>query len=215
MYVLNVRFFKSIDGGASWKAVPNNHGDNHDMWINPDNASNWIMGDDGGPQITFDGGKNFTEQHLPTAQFYHVNLDSSFPYNVYGPQQDNTSIKIKSRTAGTSITNKDWRPVGGGEAGYIVPDPTNPAITYGGEYDGIMSTFNEKDDQYRIISVYPEQNYGIGAGKIQVPLQLDLSHCLLTAQSQMFIRHLQPRAPQFGWRPDLGGHQPGPHPARS
>lgn len=165
LYVLNVRFFKSIDGGASWNAIPNNHGDNHDMWINPDNAANWIMGDDGGPQITFDGGKNFTEQHLPTAQFYHVNLDNDFPYNVYGPQQDNSSIKIKSRTAGSIISNRDWRAVGGGEAGYIVPDPTNPDITYGGEYDGIMTTFNEKDDQYRVISVYPEQNFGIGAGK--------------------------------------------------
>jgi photosystem II stability/assembly factor-like uncharacterized protein len=165
LYVLNVRFFKSIDGGASWKPVANNHGDNHDMWINPENSSNWIMGDDGGPQITFDGGKNFTEQHLATAQFYHVNLDNDFPYNVYGPQQDNSSIKIKSRTAGSNISNKDWRSVGGGEAGYIVPDPSNPFITYGGEYDGVMSTFNEKDDQYRFISVNPEQNYGIGAEK--------------------------------------------------
>ncbi len=165
LYVLNVRFFKSIDGGASWNSVANNHGDNHDMWINPDNAANWIMGDDGGPQITFDGGKNFTEMHLPTAQFYHVNLDNEFPYNVYGPQQDNSSIKIKSRTAGSNISKADWRSVGGGEAGYIVPDPLNASVTYGGEYDGILSTFNEKNDQYRYISVNPEQNYGIGAQK--------------------------------------------------
>ena len=165
LYVLNVRFFKSIDGGVTWNSVANNHGDNHDMWINPDNASNWIMGDDGGPQITFDAGKNFTEQHLPTAQFYHVNLDNEFPYNVYGPQQDNSSIKIKSRTAGSNIGRTDWRSVGGGEAGYIVPDPLNTSVTYGGEYDGILSTFNEKNDQYRFIAVNPEQNYGIGADK--------------------------------------------------
>ena len=165
LYVLNVRFFRSIDGGVSWTAVPNNHGDNHDMWINPDNTSNWIMGDDGGPQITFDGGKNFTEQHLPTAQFYHVNLDNDFPYNVYGPQQDNSSIKIKSRTAGGVISNYDWKPVGGGEAGYIVPDPLNPSITYGGDYDGLMTTYNEKNDQTRTVSVYPEQNFGMGAEK--------------------------------------------------
>ena len=165
VYVLNVRFFRSIDGGKTWSKVSNNHGDNHDMWINPDKSSNWIMGDDGGPQITFDNGKNFTKMHLPTAQFYHVNLDNDFPYNVYGPQQDNSSIKIKSRTQGSSISDRDWRPVAGGEAGYIVPDPTNSNITYGGEYDGIMSTYNEKLDQYRFISVYPEQNYGIGAEK--------------------------------------------------
>jgi photosystem II stability/assembly factor-like uncharacterized protein len=165
VYVLNVRFFRSEDGGVTWKSVPNRHGDNHDMWINPDNDKNWIMGDDGGPEVTFDNGKNFTAEHLPTAQFYHVNLDNDFPYNVYGPQQDNSSIKIKSRVAGAFISDHDWKPVGGGEAGYIVPDPVNSKITYGGEYDGVMSSFNENDDQYRIISVYPEQNYGIGAEK--------------------------------------------------
>ncbi len=171
LYVLNVQFFKSIDGGASWKVVPNRHGDNHDMWINPNNPDNYIVGDDGGPQITFDNGKNFTAQHLATAQFYHVNLDNDFPYNLYGPQQDNSSIKIKSRIAGTNISDNDWHPVAGGEAGYIVPDPTNSDITYGGEYDGIMSTSNEKNDQYRFISVYPEQNYGIGAEKYKYRFQ--------------------------------------------
>ena len=165
LYVLNVRFFRSIDGGVSWTSIPNNHGDNHDMWINPENTQNWIMGDDGGPEITFDDGKNFSAQHLPTSQFYHVNLDNDFPYNVYGPQQDNSSIKIKSRTAGENISNNDWKPVGGGEAGYIVPDLLNPAITYGGDYDGFMTTYNEKNDQTRVVSVYPEQNYGIGAEK--------------------------------------------------
>ncbi len=171
LYVLNVEFFKSIDGGASWKSVANRHGDNHDMWINPANANNWIMGDDGGPQITFDGGKNFSIQHLPTAQFYHVNLDNDFPYGVYGPQQDNSSIKIKSRTAYSIIADKDWYPVAGGEAGYIVPDPTNPKITFGGEYDGLMTTHNENNDQTKAISVYPEQNYGIGAEKYKYRFQ--------------------------------------------
>lgn len=165
LYILNVEFWKSIDGGISWKTIANRHGDNHDMWINPENANNYIVGDDGGPQITYDGGKHFTDQHLPTAQFYHVNLDNDFPYNIYGPQQDNSSIKIKSRTTGEFILKNDWHPVGGGEAGYIVPDPLNSDITFGGEYDGIMSTYNKKNDQYRFISVYPEQNYGIAAEK--------------------------------------------------
>ncbi len=165
LYVLNVEFWKSIDGGVNWNRISNRHGDNHDMWINPDNANNWIMSDDGGPEITFDGGKNFTAQHLPTAQFYHVNVDNDFPYNIYGPQQDNSSIKIKSRTANYIIADNDWIPVAGGESGYIVPDPTNSYITYGGGYDGIMSAHNEKNDMDRVISVYPEQNYGIGAEK--------------------------------------------------
>ena len=164
VYVLNVEFFRSIDGGSSWEKIINRHGDNHDMWINPDNANNWIMGDDGGPEVTFDAGKNFSDVDLPTGQFYHVTLDNDFPFGVYGPQQDNSSIKIKSATAGSSISSNDWYPVAGGEAGYIVSDPLDPDITYGGEYDGQLSTFNKKTDQTRMVSVYPEQHSGEGAG---------------------------------------------------
>jgi hypothetical protein len=163
LYVLNVEFFKSIDAGVSWTKISNHHGDNHDMWINPANPKNWIMGDDGGPEITFDGGKNFTDIDLPTAQFYHVNLDNEFPYNVYGAQQDNSSIKIASRTNDYSIGLRDWYPVAGGEAGYIVPDPLNAEITFGGEYDGQFSTYNKTNKQYRVVSVYPEQHSGAGA----------------------------------------------------
>ena len=163
LYILNVEFFKSIDGGASWSKVSNRHGDNHDMWVNPDNPNNWIMADDGGPQVTFDGGKNFTDIDLPTAQFYHVNLDNDFPYNVYGAQQDNSSIRIASRTNGYTIGLRDWYSVAGGEAGYIVPDPTNPDITYGGEYDGQLTSFNKKNNLYRVISPDLEMHQGAGA----------------------------------------------------
>jgi photosystem II stability/assembly factor-like uncharacterized protein len=163
LYVLNVEFFKSIDGGYSWNRVGNRHGDNHDMWINPENSNNWIMGDDGGPQVTFDAGKNFSDIDLPTGQFYHVTLDNDFPFGVYGPQQDNSSIKIKSATADAFITQSDWYPVAGGEAGYIVSDPLNSDITYGGEYDGQLTTYNKKTDQYKYVSVYPEIHSGEGA----------------------------------------------------
>ena len=163
LYVLNVEFFKSIDGGSSWNKIQNHHGDNHDMWINPENSSNWIMGDDGGPEVTFDGGKNFSDVDLPTGQFYHVTLDNDFPFGVYGPQQDNSSIKIKSATANGNIDLGDWYPVAGGEAGYIVSDPLNSDITYGGEYDGQLTTYNKKTDQYRFVSVYPELHSGEGA----------------------------------------------------
>jgi photosystem II stability/assembly factor-like uncharacterized protein len=163
VYVLNVEFWKSVDGGFTWDKIANRHGDNHDMWINPNNPNNWIMGDDGGPQITFDAGKNFTAPNLPTAQFYNVNLDNEFPYNVYGAQQDNTSVRIAGRSANEGIGIRDWYPVAGGEAGYIVPDPLNAQITYGGEYDGQLSTYNKSNDQNRNISVYPEQHSGEGA----------------------------------------------------
>ncbi len=163
VYILNVEFWKSIDGGSTWSKIPNQHGDNHDMWINPDDPRNWIMGDDGGGQVTFDGGRTFTAQDFPTCQFYHINLDNDFPYHLYGAQQDNSSIRIASRTANSTIGPNDWFPVAGGEAGYIVPDPNNSDITYGGEYDGQLSTYNKKNDQYKMISVYPEQHDGEGA----------------------------------------------------
>ena len=163
VYVLNVEFFRSTDNGRSFTRVQNRHGDNHDMWINPNDSKNWIMGDDGGPEVTFDGGKNFSNVDLPTGQFYHVTLDNDFPFGVYGPQQDNSSIKIKSATSRSSIGSSDWYAVAGGEAGYIVSDPLNSDITYGGEYDGQLSSYNKKTDQERMVSVYPELHQGEGA----------------------------------------------------
>lgn len=163
IYILSVEYWKSIDGGKEFSRAETNTWDNHDMWINPEDPDNYIVGGDGGPTITFDDGHNWTETDIPTAQFYHVNLDNDFPYNVYGAQQDNSSIKIRSRTAGGNINESDWHSVAGGEAGYIVPDPLNSKITYGGEYDGIFSSYNEDNGIYRIISVDPEQHYGAGA----------------------------------------------------
>jgi photosystem II stability/assembly factor-like uncharacterized protein len=163
VYVLNVEFFKSIDAGLSWTKVSNRHGDNHDMWINPQNPNNWIMGDDGGPQVTYDGGRNFTDIDLPTAQFYHVNLDNDFPYNVYGAQQDNSSVRIASRTGGYTIGIRDWYPAAGGESGYIVPDPTNSDLTYGGAYDGLLTLYNKKNDQNQVLSADVEPHQGSGA----------------------------------------------------
>ena len=174
LYVLNVEFFKSIDAGVHWTKVANLHGDNHDMWINPVNPQNYIMGDDGGPQVTFDGGKNFTPVDLPTAQFYHVNLDNAIPYNVYGAQQDNSSIRIASRVTGFAsgvngglIGASEWYPVAGGEAGFIVPNPKDPDITVGGEYLGQMSYYNKRTNEYRVISPYPELLSGVAAEKMK------------------------------------------------
>jgi photosystem II stability/assembly factor-like uncharacterized protein len=163
IYCLNVQFWKSTDAGAKFNQLNNPHGDNHDMWIDPANPKRFILGDDGGPWVTNDGGITYTEADLPTAQFYHVNLDNDFPYHVYGAQQDNSSIRISSGTNGNSIGKEDWFRVAGGEAGYIVPDPKNSDITFGGEYAGYLSMYNKKTDQYKYINVYPEIVYGAGA----------------------------------------------------
>jgi len=160
LIVLNVLPWKSSDGGKTFKKISVHHGDTHDVWINPKNPDNFIIGDDGGAEVTFNGGEIFTEADIPTCQFYHVSLDNDFPYNVYGAQQDNSSIKIASRTDGYGIGEGDWFAVAGGEAGYIQADPSNSDITYGGEYDGSLSKYNTKTKQGQAISPYPEAAIG-------------------------------------------------------
>jgi photosystem II stability/assembly factor-like uncharacterized protein len=156
LFVLNVNAWKSNDGGKSFSRIRVRHGDTHDIWINPKNPDNFIIGDDGGAEVTFTGGESFSDIDIPTAQFYHVSLDNDFPYNIYGAQQDNSSIRIASRTSGYSIGREAWFPVAGGEAGYIQADPANSDITYGGEYDGFLSKYNSRTKQEQAISVYPK-----------------------------------------------------------
>ncbi|MFV8351604.1 glycosyl hydrolase [Flavobacterium sp. XS2P14] len=160
LIVLNVDAWKTSDGGKSFKKINVGHGDTHDVWINPLNPENFIIGDDGGGEVTFNGGETFAELDTPTSQFYHVSVDNEFPYNIYGAQQDNSSIRIASRSSGNSIGPESWYAVAGGEAGYIEADPTNADITYGGEYDGQLSSFNKKTGQGKDISPYPESNIG-------------------------------------------------------
>ena len=163
IYCLNVQFWKSTDGGAKFVQLNNPHGDNHEIWIDPANPKRFILGDDGGPWVTTDGGISYTEADLPTSQFYHVNLDNDFPYHVYGAQQDNSSIRISSGNNNSTIGKRDWFPVAGGESGYIVPDPKNSDITIGGAYGGYLSMYNRKNDQDKSIAVFPESVFGAGA----------------------------------------------------
>ncbi|MCY7409234.1 MAG: hypothetical protein LH473_03100 [Chitinophagales bacterium] len=165
LYVSNVEFWKSIDGGMSFSKIAQEHGDNHDMWINPNNSDNFIIADDGSAAVTFNGGRTWTSEDLPTAQFYHVNLDNDFPYHAYGGQRDWGSVRIATRSYGESIGKDDWYIPAGGEAGYIVPDPNDPTVSYGGEYDGIMSRHDKKNEQYKYISVDPYINDGWGADR--------------------------------------------------
>lgn len=160
LIVLNVNALKSTDGGKTFARINVHHGDTHDIWWNPNNSQNYIIGDDGGGEVTYNGGATFSDIDMPTAQFYHVSLDNDFPYNVYGAQQDNTSVRIASRTDGYSIGRDAWYPVAGGEAGYIAADPNNPMVTFGGEYDGQLTRFDKSTNQNQVISVYPESAIG-------------------------------------------------------
>lgn len=163
LYVLDEGFYNSVDGGQTFKAVSTPHGDNHTMWINPNDGDVMIESNDGGANVSYDGGKSWSEQDQNTAQFYHVNLDNRFPYRVYGAQQDDDAITIKSRTMGYGITNKDWHSVAGGESGYIVPKPDAPWITFGGGYEGELQRYNEKTGENYAVSPWPVDQDGEGA----------------------------------------------------
>ena len=130
VYVLNAPMMKSIDGGKTFTNIPVPHGDNHYLWINPDNSDIMINSNAGGANISFNGGKSWsTQKNQPTSQFYRVNVDNRFPYWVYGGQQDNSSVAIKSSTFSNGISWKDWiAGVGGCETAYVAFDKNNPVL---------------------------------------------------------------------------------------
>ena len=163
VWVMNVSYGVSKDGGKTFELKNAPHGDHHDLWIDPNNNQRMAIADDGGAQISNDAGENWTSYHnQPTAQFYRVTTDDSFPYNILGAQQDNTSVRIPHRTAGSSIGQNDWAALSIGESAHLAPDPTNPKIIYGSDYKGYMSLQNLDNGQERSTSVWPDLPAGSG-----------------------------------------------------
>ncbi|MDR9418823.1 glycosyl hydrolase [Gracilimonas sp.] len=172
VYVLNVSFHKSTDGGQSFDRIGTPHGDHHDLWIAPNDPNRMIVADDGGGQVTYNGGESWSSYHkYATAQFYQVITDNQFPYRIYGAQQDNSTVGILSRTAGGGIDERDWAPVAGGESGYIAPDPDDPNVTYGGSYGGYFNKFNDFTNQSNRIDVWPDNPMGAGAEDLKYRFQ--------------------------------------------
>ena len=169
VYVLNTGLFRSTDGGKTFSLLPAPHGDHHGLWIDPVNPNRLINGNDGGVTISVDGGRTWTQQNnQPTAQFYHVIADNRFPYYLYGAQQDNTTIAIATRdTDEWVISDKDWYDVGGGEAGYIAPDPRDGNIVYAGDGGGVVTRFDKRIEQAQSISPWPLDTSGRGAGELE------------------------------------------------
>ena len=161
VYVLNAPVLKSVDGGKSFQPIAVPHGDNHDLWIHPENNQIMINANDGGSNISFNGGKSWsTQQNQPTVQFYRVITDNQFPYFVYGGQQDNTTVAIVSRTENAGIGWKDWFPVSGGESAFIAFDEDNPELVYGGSYQGNISVFDKNTKATKDIMAYPVVGLG-------------------------------------------------------
>ena len=164
VYVLNVSYHKSTDGGRTFKSYNAPHGDHHDLWIAPEDNQRMIMADDGGAQITFDGGDNWsTYFNQPTAQFYRVVTDNHFPYRIYGAQQDNSTVRIAHRTDGYSIGERDWEESAGSESAHLAVDPLDNDIVYGGSYGGYLSRMNHRTKQEQAINVWPDNPMGYGA----------------------------------------------------
>ncbi|MGZ7032223.1 MAG: VPS10 domain-containing protein, partial [Thermoanaerobaculia bacterium] len=164
VYVVNVRFHKSKDGGKSFTTIATPHGDNHDLWIAANDPNRMIEANDGGANVTTDGGRSWTnELNQPTAQFYRVSTDNAFPYRLLGAQQDNSAVRIRHRSEGNSIDMRDWDETAGGESGYIVADPRDPDVVFGGSYDGYLTMLNHRTREFRDVNPWPDNPMGSGA----------------------------------------------------
>jgi photosystem II stability/assembly factor-like uncharacterized protein len=159
VYALNTGMYRSTDGGKTFRSIQVPHGDNHDLWIAPNDPQRMIEANDGGANVSFNGGRTWTEEDQGTAQFYHVVTTNHFPYQVCGAQQDNSTLCGPSRANG-GIAISDWYPVGGGESGYIAVRPDNPDIVYAGSYGGYLSRYDHRTGSERDINPWPDNPMG-------------------------------------------------------
>ena len=166
VYVLNIGMWKSTDGGKTYQSMTPPHGDNHDLWIDPQDPQRFIQANDGGATVSFNGGRSWSSLfNQPTAQFYHVVTDNQWPYRLYGPQQDNSSLSIPSRSDFGRITNEDSYSYGDSESGYVAVNTSDPNIVYFGDHHW-MYRHDHKTNLTRDISINPENWYGYGAADI-------------------------------------------------
>ncbi|UOY08670.1 glycosyl hydrolase [Muricauda sp. SCSIO 64092] len=165
VYVLSAPALRSIDGGKTWERLSGTHGDYHDLWINPNNSNNMVIANDGGAAISFNYGKRWSTQNImPTAQFYRINVDNQFPYHIYGGQQDNTSVKIASLSLGrSSIGREDWTYSAGGESAFLAFDPDDPRYVMGGSYLGTINLLDTHSKASTKVMAAPIQYLGRAA----------------------------------------------------
>jgi photosystem II stability/assembly factor-like uncharacterized protein len=162
VYVMSAPALRSIDGGKTWEVLSGPHGDYHDLWINPNNSKNMVISDDGGAGISFNYAKSWsTQTNMSTAQIYRINTDNMFPYNIYGGQQDNSSVKIKSMSlGGWSISHSDWESSAGGESAFAGFDPDNPRYVMGGVYLGYIELLDTESKGSTNVMAAPNQWLG-------------------------------------------------------
>jgi photosystem II stability/assembly factor-like uncharacterized protein len=215
VYAVNTSFFRSTDGGKTFTSIRNQHGDNHDLWIAPEDPNRFIESSDGGAQISFDGGKSWsTEDNQPTGQFYRVTVDNDFPYHIYGAQQDNSTVAILSRSNDGAITERDWHDVGGGESGWIAPDPARLELRLRRLLRRPAHPARHQGGHHARRQRVARQSHGVRCRSHEVPLPVELPAALLAEQSQAPLRRQQRPAGYHRRRPALDGDESRPHAQR-
>ena len=202
VYALNTGLYRSVDGGTTFDNIEVPHGDVHDLWINPDNTDIMAVANDGGTQVTFNGGKSWsTYYNQPTAELYGVAVDNQFPYRVYGAQQDNTTISLPAWTSSNTLYPKNtWENPGGCETGPIALHPDHPEITYGGCYGGAINRVDHERGEYRNVILYPQLQLGEAAKNLEHRFQW-VSPILVSRHNPDVVYH----ASQFVNRTSDGG----------
>ncbi len=190
VYALNTSLYRSVDGGTTFEVIPVPHGDVHDLWIHPDNPDRMVVANDGGAQVTVNGGETWsTYFNQPTAEFYDVIVDNGFPYRLYGAQQDNTTISVPAwYDVNTLYPKQHWLNVGGCETGPIALDPDRPHITYAGCYGGVMDRYDLESGQRRNIMLYPQLQLGMAASDLRHRFQW-VSPMLVSAHDNRVLYH--------------------------
>ena len=172
VYVLNVRFHRSTDGGRTFELIPVPHGDVHALWINPEDPDIFVLGDDGGAVVTLNGGRTFSSMYnQPTAELYDVMVDHGEPYRLYGSQQDNTTISVPVRPLRNQLRPQEgWRYAAGCETGPIAFDPDDPDVIWGGCYGGVINRMVLSRDTRRNMNLYPA-NQGVAPAGLRYRFQ--------------------------------------------
>ncbi len=213
IYAPNVSLMKSVDGGRHFTVLREPHGDDHDLWIAPNDGKRMIQSSDGGASVSYTRGQSWTDQDFSTAQFYHVTTTNHFPYRVCGAQQDNSGVCGPSRFPG-GIPRSEWYDVSG-EAGFVQARPDDPDITYGGDNSGTIFRLDHKTGFTRSINVWPDSPDGHPASEAKYRFQwtapLLISsfdpHVLYTGGNRLFKTVTEGQS----WTaisPDLTRHDP-------
>jgi photosystem II stability/assembly factor-like uncharacterized protein len=160
--------FVSHDGAKTFTRLRTPHGDNHVLWINPDDPTILLEGNDGGATVSTDAGKTWSPEHnQPTGQFYDVNLDDQFPFHIYGAQQDEGSFEGPSATSQRGIPVSEWKRAAYGESTPTVPEPGHPGVTYGSGYYSIFLRYDPATEEYESVSPWPHYQEGASSGELK------------------------------------------------